>query len=473
MNQLVLKQGTNSSSLQLGSLYPFFAVFVLLSTFTKNPLESTYGALLLLLILTAFWKRNFVFIIPYCLIWHWLEIFTSVWEANYFGLTLNENFHHTGQQTLWLAGFGLLSIILGLKLALLNYSPPIPYERIRIAAQRINFKKLLTLYAVFFILEIFLSNIAFQYPQFTQLILHFSNLKLVLYILISYVFFIGKKSKLLYLTITLLEFISGLYSFFSDFKIVFIVIAFTYATSIQEISIKKVAGMSVLVSMAIVSLFYWQVIKGQYRQYVQQGSQGMVVNTTFTESINKIIELSSEVDANDFDPTIRAVFRRLGYLQFFSEAVGRVPSVIPYERGKLLAENLNFAFVPRIINPNKGVKDDRRKLEKYLGYTFWTVSSISLSYYAEAYIDFGPMGMMVFMVIFGFLVGKLFFACLRLGQSLNLLLVYSICFVVLVPFATYGADAISIFGKLVWGAVAHLIIFKLAYRRINRFITSR
>lgn len=459
-------------SVKQAALTPFFLLFILLSLFSSNPFESALGVITLWLISLFFWKRFFVCTLGYCLLWHWMEIYTSVWESNYYRLTMNENFPGTGQNTAFLAGLGLISIIFALQLTTSRISLSISREKLYESAARINFFRLFVLYVFFFIIEFILSQIAFRFPLITQLLLHFGNLKLVFFILIGFVTFIKRKYYAFFLFVSFLEFVSGFYSYFSDFKIVFIVVGVTFLITVESLKFSRVLGLSLLVSLAFISLFYWQMIKGEYRAFLSQGQHDLVVRTGFSESLNEIYRLLGEVDQSEFDATIKIAFRRLGYLRFFSETLDRVPSVIPHENGKLFWENFNFAFVPRFINPNKGEKDDRRKLEKYLGYRFWTKSSISMSYYSEAYIDFGPVGMMFFLFSFGLIIGRLFTYIISLSSQLNLLLVYAMSFVVLLPFASYGADAISIFGRLFWGAIAHLLIFWPAYKFFNRYITA-
>ena len=82
---------------------------------------------------------------------------------------------------------------------------------------------------------------------------------------------------------------------------------------------------------------------------------------------------------------------------------------IPYENGQLLKDNLTFALVPRILNANKGVKDDKVKVEKYTNFNFGlnSISSFSLGHYCEAYIDWGPIGMMIHLLIYGLVGGWL------------------------------------------------------------------
>jgi hypothetical protein len=454
----------------MGKFLIFLVIFF--SVFSKNPFETLFGLFTLGLIINFFWKINKVIILAYCLIWHWLEIYTSVLESNYYSLSLNDNYYGTGQEAAWLAGLGLVSIISGLYVSSKNsLNSTIEPESLVRDSLEINLKKLSMVYLIAFVLSIFLGNIAFRIPQITQLIIHFSSLKLIIYILIAYVVFLRKSGYWILAFVTILEFVSGLYSYFSDFKITFIVLAITYIITIKKVKFSQILFYLLIFILAFVSLFYWQIIKEDYRKFVNS-SGTMSVNTSFGESMNKLFDLGSNVRESDFNDNIKTVFRRLGYLEPFASALRRVPDLIPYENGQLLLSNLEYVFIPRFFNPNKKEKNDTDKIVKYAGKVVWTKGSFSLSYYAEAFVDFGPIGMMVFLFIFGWIVGKVYLACFAL-KGLNTLFHYSITTVVLFPFATYGSDAIQLFGSLFWGAVAHLIIFVPVYRYINKIVKNQ
>ena len=100
----------------------------------------------------------------------------------------------------------------------------------------------------------------------------------------------------------------------------------------------------------------------------------------------------------------------MGYLEYFSNAVAKVPTEIEHEKGQLLASNLEFALIPRFLSPNKGVKDDKAKVEKYTDFYFGTYggSSFSLGHYCEAYIDWGRWGMALQLFIYGMIGGGLY-----------------------------------------------------------------
>jgi len=450
-----------------------FVFLVLYSGFTANPLETSLGLAILYLILRSFWKQNLPFILCYCLIYQWIEIFASIVEANYYNQDLNECFPDTGRLVAWLSLTGLSCVTAGLYLSVSKRGKTLLLQDLFYEAQKINIPALYILYGISFGLNIFLLGIAYISPSLTQALTHLANIKICMYLLLSYVFFQRKKGIIIYIFITLLEFISGLYSYFSSFKLVFIVIAISYISTIKHLSFKRFLTLFPALLIAIFILFTWQVVKQDYRKYLNQGARQQSINVSFIDAISNIYTLSTSSTSEDYSASVKGTFRRVGYLQYFALTLQRVPAFLPYENGKLFLSNINFAFVPRFINPNKGTKDDSKKTSKYTGRQFAGLNegaSFSLGYYTEFYIDFGAPGMFIALFIFAFLVGKIFNRIMRLPY--NLLLRYSIAAMVLLPFAIFESDSIFLFGILFWGALTHIFVFKIIYRRIDKFITK-
>ena len=146
---------------------------------------------------------------------------------------------------------------------------------------------------------------------------------------------------------------------------------------------------------------------------------------------------------------------------------------MPHEDGSLLKENLTFALIPRFLNPNKGVKNDRLRTEKYSGVYLGGIdasASFSLSHYCEAFIDWGPNRMMLQLLIYGMLGAALWGVARRRYSTMNMLVLIGIWWVVLKPWGTMQKDMIEISGTLFWGAMCHLVLFSPLYHFLERFI---
>ena len=210
-----------------------------------------------------------------------------------------------------------------------------------------------------------------------------------------------------------------------------------------------------------------------YRDFLSGGVNDQAIRVTQSEAISRFAELATEsVNNNEAleDELVESTYRRAGYLEYFSAAVRKVPDEIPFQRGTLLSESLDFALVPRILNPNKGVKNDREKVEKFTDYRFGGVSSFSLGHYCEAYIDWGPRGMMLQLFCFGALGGLLYRLSTRRTQGLNPIIAFGVIWAVLYPWGTFQQDVVTVTGKIFWGTICQLLFFFPFYKAFNTYV---
>ena len=118
---------------------------VLGSMTTTNPLESIWTCGLLLLLLRWFWWQTSPGIMLFCLITPFLEIHTTLIEANQAGLTLDELFFGTGGKTFWMSTVSLLSVAVGIRTiwATRSFKPAFSLENLVSAASRIQHRPLI------------------------------------------------------------------------------------------------------------------------------------------------------------------------------------------------------------------------------------------------------------------------------------------------------------------------------------------
>ena len=113
--------------------------------FTPNPPETLWTLTLLAFILRWFWWKEYPGILLFCLLTPFIEIHTTVLEANNAGLTLDELYPGTGRRTFWIASLGLLSVLLGFRATLgrIWHDLHPTLDRLQQAARSISQSKLL------------------------------------------------------------------------------------------------------------------------------------------------------------------------------------------------------------------------------------------------------------------------------------------------------------------------------------------
>ncbi len=435
--------------------------------------------LLLWLILKWFWWQNHPPLLVYATVLPWLEIHTTVLEANIYGLTLDELFLDTGRQTFWMASGGLLMVMTGLRFALRSWRRNFTFKLdfLREEADKINQIRLL---AVFFSMRFF-SGIVREFlgsGALRQLSTYFDQIGEVLALCVFLHFFITRKRSLLFYAFFLFELVGSFYSYFGSWRIPLFLLFLTALWKTQVVT--RRALIRLLPAAAIVGtlLFIWQSIKVEYRAFLSGETRDQIITVGQTEALSKFFELSVasfSAQGERLESVRQSTLRRVGYLEYYAAAVAKVPETIPFERGELLKESLNFALVPRILNPHKGIKSDRKKVERYTDFNFGgerNKASFSLGHYCEAYIDWGPFGSLVQLFLFGIIGGYLYHITTKRYDGFHPFIMIGLLWIILFPWATMQQDAVTVIGKTTWGAICHLWLFKPLYSRIQTFIQS-
>ena len=206
-------------------------------------------------------------------------------------------------------------------------------------------------------------------------------------------------------------------------------------------------------------------------------SQRVVVSQE--EALNKFFELAgvfysadrNSLEAGTDDELIFATLRRAGYLEFFALVLNRVPQEIEHTNGELLSSSLSFALIPRFLNPNKGIKDDGEKVERFTGFMVGSAASFSLGHYVEYFIDFQSLGMILYLIAYGMMGGLIYRFLVRLGrQRIEPFLVLPLIYVCLDKWGTFQADTVFLYGQTFFGTICHGIIFIPIYRAITRIL---
>ncbi len=433
---------------------------------------------MLRLVVLLFWWHGFPPIFVYAAVMPWLEVHFNVFEANFYNLDLNQLFPQpTGRETYWIASFSFLSAIIGFRIGLIriwDYVQP-SIEWLRMSASGLNQFKIIGLLLSLRVFGAVLGAVIPWGSSIRQLVTYFSGIEIALSILFALHFFLTRKRPWLFYTFFLFDLATSFYSYFGDWKGPVITLLFGVATTIRRVSLKQVLVLTPLIAGAAILLFVWQSVKGEYRSFISNNERAQVVRVSQEEALAKFVDLSSEairMPEEERQIVFASTFRRIGYLEYFSGAVAKVPEEIPHERGGMLLENLNFILIPRFLNPEKGIKNDRVKVEKYTDYYFGenSFSSFSLGHYCEAYIDWGFGGALLQLFCFGLLGAFLVRQVYRRFEKFHVLLMLGVLFTVLSPWATMQQDFITMGGSVLWNTICHFFIFLPIYTRINKFI---
>ena len=455
-------------------------IMAILGVSSSNPAESVWTCILLLVILKWFWQQNTPGIMLFCLVIPFLEIHTTLLEANQADLTLDELFFGSGGKTFWMSSLSLLAVTLGVRSiwAIQSFRPNFSLDALKTATRSIQQRQLILAFlgATFFSQAI--DQLLPYSSSIRQLEVYATGVSEALLFLLAAKFMIDRKHGWMVVSIFTYLVIVSFYSFFSSWKDPLTVLLVASLIRFVSFGMRDILRLLPILVPSFLLLFIWQNIKGEYREFLNGGQFSQRIVVSQADALTKFQELATEAVASSNlseNNTVDATLRRVGYLEYFSNAVAKVPTEIDHEKGQLLASNLEFALIPRFLSPDKGLKDDKAKVEKYTDFYFGTYggSSFSLGHYCEAYIDWGRWGMALQLFIYGLIGGGLYMLTIWRTAAFNPLLASGILWVCMKPWGTFQQDMVTLVGTVFWGSACHLFIFFPFYRWANRWIQSR
>ena len=441
---------------------------------TANPIETIWTGILLWWIFRTFWWQETPGIVLFALIIPFIEIHTGVLNANSSSISLDDAFVGTGRQTFWLSSIGLLMVCLGLRTALNQeqLARALHVDNLRERFKGVTMTRLIVLYLILTLLGMGVDVLIPWNSSLKQLEVQFLKLPAVVLFAACLHYFLFRQQRLLFIGFIAILIIQSLYSYFSEWRLPFEILIAASLIQLKQFRWPQAVRYVPLLLPVLVFVGIWQSIKGEYRYILSGGREDQSIQISRSAAIQSALDLATKSYAEGSfadSSLVQATYKRTGYLEFFASTLQKVPSEIPFEKGHLTTSNLEYALIPRILNPNKANKSDRAKVEKYTGIYFGgerSLASFSLGHYCEAYIDWGSVGMMAHLFLYGSLGGWMTNLFVRRSIVSSTLFGAGILFVILSYWGTYQKDMITTTGSLFWGGLAFLVLFPPLLRNL-------
>lgn len=449
----------------------FLILSFLLIFFSAQPLLATYSLALLFILYKMFWRKGEPKVILFSLAFFWLTITIKIFYAD-FTNQLYEDLSISFKivETTYVALISLLVFALGIyvtsrnaiKKVYVSYTDNLGY----------SVDKVITFYIIMTIVATFLKGILFVFPAISQLFIAIMTIKLGLLFLLIHTIYTQKKRMIVLIVIIAVEIVLSLVSFFSSFKNILITVIIVFTFYPIKASVKQYLFYGFLLFGFLYMTLIWQSIKGEYRFYLNQGSRTQTIQVSSEDALNKIWELSAEAKPfnSSSDETYRTI-DRISYIEFFSQAMVRVPTEIPYENGALWLNNIMHILLPRILNPNKKAINDSEMVNKYSMTKVAGASegsSWSLGFLAESYIDFGKYFMYIPVFLLGALMGWIY--KLLIVKSINFIWGFSMVSSLWVYMSCNGYAGTKILGWLFMYLITFFLFKIFLMKPIDRFL---
>jgi hypothetical protein len=281
---------------------------------------------------------------------------------------------------------------------------------------------------------------------------------------------IYKESRNLFYIILVIEIFLGFTGYFSAFKDFIILIVLGILTMKIELDSKSLVRFSFISVLLLAFGLVWTSIKMDYREYLSGGTETQTVVVSKTEAINQLINELSTVTLDDMSLASDALLDRVSYIEFFSIVLKTVPEFIAHEDGAIIKESVSFYFKPRIFFPNKPKIDDSDHTNKYttLELADDGKASHSIGFMTDAYIDYGPFGMMGLLLVLGSVFG--WSMRLLIVKSPNML--WAVIFIV--PFyfllSVYSFNMMKVMGNFITYIVPVFLFRNILYKTFDRYL---
>lgn len=449
------------------------AATAVLVSFSENPRDWIFSLLAIASFVGLFLKRREFPVLLLALVLPLAEIVTSLLSAEMEGQTLQSMFGSGGPLAYRLSIGAYLLFMIGMSWVLKAKPRFVIRDEDSRVLEMVPMKNLvfghLGAHALFFV-----SQRAFGYSSsLYQLTVHLGDLPLILLYLIVWKYMIERRFGLWVLLIFLSNLFLRLTGFFSEWKDLLFLSVFVVFVVSADFDKRWLRRISIIGVLGVLAVMTWQGVKAEYRSFLNGGARNQRVVVGVNDAFWRFAELAQaywdeESPEGDSREVFENTLNRIGYLEFFALTVERVPHELPYERGELLRSNLEFSLVPRILNPNKGYKNDQWKVERFANVPIADSSSFSLGRYAEWYVDFGSF-MLLMALIMGALGGWIVRFVSRNDKSKSRLLDVVFLVLLLQNFCSYQLDEIVIYGQTFWA----LVVYESFGRRLLLTVFNR
>jgi hypothetical protein len=426
----------------------FLILFLLCSLFLNNGIYLFIGALCFAGLSIRLQQPMKPSVFTLIFIYHFLQVAAFILLSNYSEQDINFKSPSSGQATI-VAYVGMFFLFYPI-VYFQNKIPNLTFHQLKAHAGKLSVKRIFTCYIISFFTAGSLTLLASSFGGYAQITYSIINVKWLFFVLFGFKAILNKEMKREFFIVVILEFLLGFFSYFSNFKTVVFFTGFIYLILLQRVYLRQLIVAGGILLLAFFVGVIWTSIKGEYRSFLNTGSNTQVVSVSQNDALIKLAELTDKQNQSSFDASVNNFFERIQYTYHLAKTMDRVPSVIPYQLGKNLGSTIEFVFTPRILNPDKPSYEATSKTSWYTGIIYAGASSgtsFSLGYFADCYIDFGLFGMFIPLLFLGWIYGVTYFYFVRKSSN-NFLFNYAVVGAMFMEFLAFEMDSTFLLGRL-------------------------
>lgn len=456
------------------NLLLFSSAFLLISfTFWSDTSPSLLLLLSLIILLSSFiifWETQKTPILLFIILFQWLQISSTIFLALSKNQEANSvlSFEGDNEQAIFLSLIGLCFFMLGIYITSKTKKEN---KEVGIFETK-QTRKYFSIYLLFYLISV-LSGFLYSLSStnLIQLLYALSSLRWVFFFILTYVTFShSENTKIFWFIAFSVEFLLSIGSFFSDFKIVILFTIFGIIATHTRLALSRMLFVTFLCISLIGLAITWTAVKKDYREYASDGNNTQAVQIDFSERLEYLQKLTSNLSDSDIKQAFYEFLERLSYVNFFGVVLQEVPEYIPHQSGAIWLDAFIRPFTPRILFPEKTAINDSERTNYFTGLNVAgndRGTSVSLGYMAEAYIDFGKTGMMLVIFLYGCFIGLVYRWFTNIPDA-NGLLGMGLATHILYTAAPLESSITKVFGGLMISIVFGWILIRVT-RALNWF----
>lgn len=385
---------------------------LLMALASANPALTAGSLFVPVALVWMLWRRGEPPALLFAMGYHWLQATVLVFRANLEGSNLSEMEYGpmVGTAT-WLTLAGIMTVAVGMRWGAGRPSGEKHAHAVTAVATKLSVERLTAATLIAIVFSILVGGIAFSVPGLAQPLLALVSLRWVLVFVLTFTVLAQRRGYRWLLVVLAIEVVVGFMGYFSGFRDVLVVMLLAALTMPAQVRRMRLRTAAVLAVTVLLLGVVWTGIKTEYRDFLNQGTRQQVVLVPMAQRVSKLASLVAALDADRMAVAVEQLADRVTYVYYFGKTLEAVPAYIPHTGGKLWHEALMNSLVPRALDPDKPVIDDSARTGTYTGMSVAGAeqgASISLGYMAESYVDFGRLGMMLPLLVWGLLLGRLY-----------------------------------------------------------------
>jgi hypothetical protein len=443
--------------------------------FGPNALLALFALITLLSGFVLLWRVGETPILPFIFGFQWLQTSLGIFYGNWRDVNVDRLSPVSGniELAIVLCLIGLLFLAVGMRLGMGR-----PYvaevELARRTAQEQSQIKLFVMYVVAIGIAITSQLLAGAIPGLSQPLLVLASFKWAAFFMLTFATFSRPDtSRALWGVAFLTELLMSLGGYFSSFKFVLLFTLLALISAHIKLTVRKAIFGGFFAVVIIIVGVVWTAVKVEYRSFLSGGEASQLVVVDYQQSVDKLIDLISALDAEELNQATNEFITRIIYVDYFGAILNYVPNIVPHEEGGRWFDAITRPFMPRLFFPDKAVIDDSEATAKYTGLDIagqQEGTTVSIGYMGDSYIDFGAFGMMAPIFGLGLLLGFIY-RWLMLHPNSHGVLGMALSTALLLTTSSYLENsAASMFGAIIVSVLVNWFLITYAARPFLSFV---